>query len=239
MADEPRPASTSEDRPARQRIALSRSYAVITPDQVVVKPARSALVGPAIQAGLTVLASLAIGVWIDSLPLWLLGVLLLFVMIAGPTAVMGLAYNVMGSAFLMERKKGTCRWQQGFLGLGLGTRELAPFPRIDRIEVSGDFEDELNSGDLQDLVRWDVRLVKDNGRELDIASITTARPLADEALERANDLASALGEMCGKPAVLGAIPEWALADYEDFDTDDIDAGLDEGETIDADEAPSR
>ena len=70
MADEPRPASTSEDRPARQRIALSRSYAVITPDQVVVKPARSALVGPAIQAGLTVLASLAIGVWIDSLPLW-------------------------------------------------------------------------------------------------------------------------------------------------------------------------
>ena len=42
------------------------------------------------------------------------------------TAVMGLAYNVMGSAFLMERKKGTCRWQQGFLGLGLGTRELVP-----------------------------------------------------------------------------------------------------------------
>ena len=232
MTDEPRPASTSEERPARQRIALSRSYAVITRDQIVVKPARSALIGPAVQAGLTVLASLAIGVWIDSLPLWLLGVLLLFVMIAGPTAVMGLAYNVMGLAFLMERKKGTCRWQQGFLGLGLGTRELAPFPRIARIQVSGDFEDELNSGDLQDLVRWDVRLVKDNGRELDIASITTARPLADEALERVNDLASAHGEMCGKPTVLGAIPDWALADYEDFDTDDIDADLDEGETID-------
>jgi len=220
-----------EGRPERERIALSRSYAVITRDQVVVKPARSALIGPAIQAGLAVLASIAISLWIDSLPLWLLGVLLLFVMIAGPTAVMGLAYNVMGSAFLMERKKGTCRWQQGFLGLGLGTRELVPFPRIDHIAVGGDFEDELNSGDLQDLVRWDVRLVKDNGRVLDIASITTARPLADEALERANDLASALGEMCGKPAVLGMIPEWALEDYEDLDTDD----LDESETIEGDE----
>ena len=31
--------------PARTRIALSRAYAVITPDQIVVKPARSALIG--------------------------------------------------------------------------------------------------------------------------------------------------------------------------------------------------
>jgi hypothetical protein len=231
MSDERTSQPSAPERPDRERIALSRSYAVITRDQVVVKPARSALVGPGIQAGLTVLASVAIGVWINSLPLWLLGLLLMFVMIAGPTAVMGLAYNVMGSAFLMERKKGTCRWQQGFLGLGLGTRELVPFPRIAHIAVQGDFEDELNSGDLQDLVRWDVRLVKDNGRVLDIGSITTARPLADEALERANDLASALGEMCGKPAVLGTIPEWALEDYEDLDTDDLDGS----ETIEGDE----
>src|SRR5690606_26876250 len=98
-----------------------------------------------------------------------------------------------------ERKKGTCRWQQGFLGLGLGTRELVPFPRIDHIEVRGDFEDELASGDLQDLVEWDVNLVKDNERVLSVASSTSARPLADEALERANALGAALAEMCGKP----------------------------------------
>ncbi|MEX2375411.1 MAG: hypothetical protein WD942_07465, partial [Dehalococcoidia bacterium] len=129
-------------------------------------------------------------------------------------------YNVLGSSFLMERKKGTCRWQQGFLGLGLGTRELAPFPRIDRIEVGGDFEDALNSGDLQDVVRWDVRLVKDNQRVLEIASITTARPLADEALERANDLALALGEMCDKPVITASIPDWAIEDYLDDEIDD-------------------
>ena len=204
----------------RRRVALTRAYAAISPDQVAIRPARSALMGPAIQAGLTVLASLALALWIAVLPLWLLMVLLLFVMIAGPTAVLGLVYNVAGSSFLMERAKGTCRWQQGFLGLGLGTRELVPFPRIARLEVGGDFEDELNSGDLQDLVRWEIRLIKDNGRVLEVASITTARPLADEALERANEIAAALGAMCDKPVVLGEIPEWALADYEDGDEPD-------------------
>lgn len=230
MTEETHQPSTS-DRQHTQRIALSRAYAVVTPDQILVKPARSALVGPGIQGGLALLASLAIGLWINSLPIWLLMLMLLFVMIAGPTAVMGLAYNIMGSSFIMERKKGTCRWQQGFLGLGLGTRELAPFPRIHHFVVDSDFEDELNSGDLQDLVRWDVRLVKDNERVLDVASITTARPLADEALERANDLALALGEMSGKPVTLGAIPEWALEDYEDYDDEDVTDDLDDRETI--------
>lgn len=227
MTEEIHQTTTSD----RQRIALSRAYAVITPDQILVKPARSALIGPGIQGGLALLASLAIGLWINALPIWLLMLMLLFVMIAGPTAVMGLAYNIMGSSFIMERKKGTCRWQQGFLGLGLGTRELAPFPRIHHFVVDSDFEDELNSGDLQDLVRWDVRLVKDNERVLDVASITTARPLADEALERANDLALALGEMSGKPVTLGAIPEWALEDYEDADDGDVTEELDADETM--------
>lgn len=203
------------------RIALTRAYAVIKPDSIVIKPSRSSLWGPAVQALLTVGAALVIARWINSLPLWLLMLLLLFIILAGPTAILGLVYNMLGSAFLMERKKGTCRWQQGFLGLGLGTRELVPFPRIDHIEVGGDFEDELGSGDLQDVVRWEVRLVKDNGRVLEVASITTARPLADEALERANALADALGRMCDKPANLGEIPEWALEEYEEsMQTDD-------------------
>ncbi|MDA1009949.1 MAG: hypothetical protein O2888_00580 [Chloroflexi bacterium] len=223
--------------PERQRIALTRAYAVLTPDQITIKPARSALLGPAIQAGLTALAILAMALWLNVLPLWLLAVLLIFVMIAGPTAVLGLVYNVLGSSFLMERKKGTCRWQQGFLGLGLGTRELVPFPRIDHLEVGGDFDDALNSGDLQDVVRWEVRLIKDNQRVLEVASITTARPLADEALERANELAVALGVMCGKPALTADIPEWAVADY--LDDEATDVGDDDGDgAFDVDERRS-
>jgi len=223
------------ERPSTERIALTRSYAVIKPDSIVIKPARAGLLGPAVQGALTILGAWVIGTYINALPLWLLMVLLLFVIISGPTAVLGLVYNVLGSAFLMEREKGTCRWQQGFLGLGLGTRELVPFPRIARIEVAGDFEDELNSGDLQDIVHWQVRLVKDNGRVLEIASINAARPLAEEALERANDLAVALGEMSGRPAAPAELPEWA---FDDDELDPDEAGietLDDGETIDPDD----
>ncbi|MDP2327477.1 MAG: hypothetical protein Q8M79_05265 [Dehalococcoidia bacterium] len=207
-----------------ERIALNRAYAVISPDQITIKPARMGLVGPAIQALLTLAAVWAMATYINSLPLWLLMVLLTFVIVSGPTAVLGLVYNILGSAFLMERKKGTCRWQQGFLGLGLGTRELVPFPRIGSIEVTGNFEEELGSGDLQDVVHWQVWLVKDNGRTLPIASISAARPLADIGLERANTLAEALAEMSGSMAVLGVIPEWALLLDEETDDEDDPEG---------------
>ena len=199
---------------AVERIALQRSYARVTPDEVAVKPARATLVGPLVQLALTGLAVWVIAVYINSLPLWLLMVLFVLVLISGPTAVLGVVYNVMGSAFVMERKKRTCRFQQGFLGLGLGTRELVTFERIARIEVGGDFEAELGSGDLQDVVRWEIRLVKDNGRVLPFASIVAARPLADEALERANLVARATAEMCGAPVSEGLLPDWALIDAE-------------------------
>ena len=195
---------------AVERIALQRSFARITPDEIAVKPARATLVGPLVQLALTAIASWAIATYIASLPLWVLMVLFVFVLISGPTAVLGLVYNVMGSAFVMERQKRTCRVQQGFLGLGLGTRELVPFDRIARIEVSGDFESELASGDLQDVVRWEIRLVKDNGRVLPFASIISARPMADEALERANIVARATAEMCGAPVVEAVLPDWAI-----------------------------
>lgn len=200
---------------AVERIALQRSFARITPDEIAVKPARATLVGPLVQLALTGIASWAIATYIASLPLWVLMVLFVFVLISGPTAVLGLVYNVMGSAFVMERQKRTCRFQQGFLGLGLGTRELVPFDRIARIEVGGDFESELASGDLQDVVRWEIRLVKDNGRVLPFASIISARPMADEALERANIVARATAEMCGAPVAEAVLPEWAIAEAAD------------------------
>lgn len=197
---------------AVERIALQRSYARITPDEIAVKPVRSALVWPLVQAALTVAAAWVIGTYINALPLWVLMVLFVFVLISGPTAILGVVHNVMGSAFVMERRKGTCRFQQGFFGLGLGTRELVPFDRIARIEVGGDFEAELASGDLQDVVRWEVRLVKDNGRVLPFASVLAARPLADEALGRANALARAAAEMSGASVVEGRLPDWALVE---------------------------
>jgi len=189
---------------------MHRAYAAITADTIAIRPSRSSAVVPAVQALAAALAVWGLVTFMNVLPLWVLMALLLFAIVAGPTAMLGVVYQVAGSAFLMERPKGTCRWQQGFLGLGLGTQELVPFGRIKRIEVAGDFDEELPGGDLQDVVRWEVRLIKDNDRSLVIAAVVAARSLAEEALGRANDLAGALGEMSGAPALAAALPAWAI-----------------------------
>ena len=222
-------------QPAPTRIALQRTVAVISPAAIAVRPSRAGLVGPVVEFALAALAVWVLATFIQVLPLWVLAGLLIFLIIVGPTAVLGLVYQVAGSSFLIERAKGTARWQQGFLGLGLGTRELVPFARMRRVEVVGDFEDELADGDLQDIVRWEVRLVKDNDRVLEIAAVAGARSLADEALGRANALAAAIGAMAGVEVRAGTLPAWARDDLDDDRGGDLDAGLgaslDEGETI--------
>ena len=108
---------------------------------------------------------------------------------------------------LLEREKQSVRWQQGLLGLGIGTDELVPFWRIDHIAVEGDYEAELAGGERQDLVTWEVELVKDNGKRLTIGTVVAARPLADEGLARANRLAEAVAERSDSEARLAALPE--------------------------------
>ena len=202
--------SESAGENSQRRIAMRRSYALISDDAIEVKQARAGLVVPLVQALLAGGAVWLIANYLDRLPIWVLLLLLLLTLFMGPAAILGLVYNLVGASFLMERAKESARWQQGFLGLGLGTHELVPFWGIARIEVSGDFEDELGSGDLQDVVTWTVRLVKDNDRSLDVADVAAARPMAGEALDRANELASALAAMAGSAAELGELPAWAL-----------------------------
>ncbi len=183
------------------RIPMHRSVAVVTDDSIVVRPARARLVVPLIQALLAAGAALLIVRLLNNDgPLLLLVLALMVVLLLGPVAVLGLVYNVAGSLVSIEREKQSVRLQQGFLGLGLGTSELVPFWRIERIEVAGDLDDELSSGELQDVVQWEVRVVKDNGRTVGLGVVVAARPFAAEALERANRLALAVGELIGVEA---------------------------------------
>ena len=183
------------------RISIHRSVAVVTDDSIVVRPARARLIVPLIQALLAAGATLLIVRLLNNDgPLVLLVLALMAVLFLGPAAVLGLVFNIAGSSVSIEREKQSVRLQQGFLGLGLGTSELVPFWRIECIEVAGDLADELSSGELQDIVRWDVRVVKDNGRTIGLGSVVAARPLAAEALERANRLALAVGELIGVEA---------------------------------------
>ena len=182
-----------------ERVALAGSVAVIRDGSIAIRQSRARLIGPAVEGAAAAAAVLAIVMLLEVLPLWALVLLLLVAMLLGPIAVLGLVYNVAGSAVLVEREKRSVRYQQGLLGLGLGTAELVPFWRISRIELRGSDDEPLTSGEKQDLVEWEVRLVKDNGRILPVASALAPRPLGGEALARASRLARALAEMTGSP----------------------------------------
>ena len=192
-----------------ERIPLQRAVAVIGDDSVAIRRSRAQLVAPLIQLALAAGSVALIVAFLDTLPFALLMVLLVVALLMGPIATLGLVYNVIGRSVLLEREKQSVRWQQGLLGLGLGTDELVPFWRIDHIAVEGDYEAELASGERQDLVSWEVELVKDNGKRLTIGTVVAARPLAAEGLARANRLAEAVAERSDSQARLAALPDEA------------------------------
>lgn len=233
-ADQPSPPPLGPDDASSAdgsyTIPLHRAIARVSPDAIAVKQSRTGLVGPLIEIALTLVIVWAIVAFINSLPLFLLFVLLMLLIVLGPLGVIGLVNNLAGTSFIMERAKFSARWQQGLLGMGIGTYELVPFDRIQRFQVVTDYDDELASGIEQDVVRWEVVLVKDNDRELAVGSVVAARLLALEAGERANDLASALATMSEAPV--------ALADLEGIDDPEADLIDDEAadDQYDADES---
>ena len=178
-------------------LPLHRAVARITPDSIAVKQSRAGLVGPLVALTITAVSVWLMTVFISVLPLALLVLLLIVTILFGPLGVIGLVNNVAGTSFIMEREKQSARWQQGLLGLGIGTYELVPFWDIDHFEVITDYDDVLGSGIEQDVVHWEVILVKTNARELAVGSVVAARLLAFEAGKRANELAVALGAMSG------------------------------------------
>ncbi len=205
---------------ASYTIPLHRAIAHVSPEAIAVKQSRAGLVGPLIEIALTLAVVWAIVAFINTLPLFVLFVLLVLLIVLGPLGVIGLVNNLAGTSFLMERAKYSARWQQGLLGMGIGTYELVPFNRIQRFEVMTDYDDVLASGIEQDVVHWEVILIKDNDRELTVGSVVAARVLALEAGERANDLAEALAAMSEAHVVLADLegiddPEADL--YEDDD----------------------
>jgi len=94
----------------------------------------------------------------------------------------------------------------------LGTVELVPFWKVERIEVSdfplGDAPSNLPRPAF-DLRAWDIVLVKTSGKRLSIAQVVSANQdeLIDEGFNRALDAAEAIGAMVEKPAVITAAVE--------------------------------
>jgi len=203
-----------------KRIPLDRRVCVVREGRIDLRPERGAIIGPAI--GLAVSGALfaSLVLFAEDLPLWLLAIMLLGAVTLTPFSAMGFVYSVIGAAVVVEKAKQSVRFQQGVMGLGLGTFELVPFWKIDRIEVEDCALGDTPPGRIRpplDLRAWDIVLVKTSGKRLPIAQVISANSndLVNEGFDRALDAAEAIAALVEKPVVITAEVEAPAASAED------------------------
>jgi hypothetical protein len=192
-----------------RRIPLDRRVCVVREDRIDLRPERGAIVGPAF--GLVIGAAIftSIVLFAKDLPLWLLAMMLLAAVTVTPFSAMGFVYSFIGAAVVVETSKQSVRFQQGVMGLGIGTYELVPFWKIKHIEVEDYSLGEVPPGRIRpplDLRAWDITLVKESGKRLPIGQVVSGNTndLIDEGFDRALDAAEAIAAMVEKPVVITA-----------------------------------
>lgn len=197
---------------AVKRIPVDRRVLVVRPERIDLRPERAAVLFPL--AGLLIAVALfaVVALFSDSLSVTALALILLPGLLLAPFSAMGLVYSVIGASVVVEKKKQSLRFQQGVLGLGIGTMELVPFWKIERFQVEDFPLGEVTPNGpppILDLRAWDIVLVKKSGKRMSIAQVMAANTpdLIDEGFGRALDAAEALAEMCESTVVITAAVE--------------------------------
>lgn len=185
----------------KRRIEMERRVCVVTPGRIEVRPSRASLIVPVAGLALGFLCFAAVIALVGTLPFPLLVLLLLLAVVILPISGMGFVYSALGAHVVMEKRKQSIVWQQGFLGMGVGTRELVPFWKIQRLEVTETVPQDQR-GLPQDLAQYEVTLLKTSGRRLKVGAVTVPRSLAGDGLARARAVAEAVGAMADKPIEL-------------------------------------
>ncbi|MCS7276169.1 MAG: hypothetical protein NZ695_04070 [Dehalococcoidia bacterium] len=202
---------------AAKTIPLDRRLCILRPGVVDIRPSRGAVVGPlsvlALAVGLLVLLAFTM----DRLPAAVAAIVLLLALVLTPIGGMGAVYSLFGSHVVFDARKQSARFQQGMLGLGLGTVELVPFWKIDHIELA-DWEAGETEGRGPafpfDLRGWEIVLVKTSGKRLSVGQVIVPeeQELVDEGFGRAYEVAQAIAELTGRPLRITAALEEAPED---------------------------
>jgi len=200
-------------RDGRTEVLLHRSMAVFGPEKIEIKSARGTVILPLI--GL--LLACGIGWYIAregfTLPLWALIVLLLVCMVLVPFSAMSLISSVVGADVVVDARKGSATWQQGYLGMGIGTKELVPFTRIDHFEITveGDEADRWRD-QVDDLRQFALILVKDNGKRLTLAQVPVPAYGQADGMDRTLAVGQAVAKLVGSKVT---IPEgWEMVEID-------------------------
>lgn len=204
---------TATRRDGRREILLHRSMAVIGPDKIEIRSARSAVWLPLVMLLLSVAASLWVIRAQGSAPFWVLVVVLFALLFIVPISVMALVSSVAGADVVIDATKGSATWQQGYLGMGLGTKELVPFAKIGHLEVTveGEAPDRWHE-ESDSLRQFALTLVKQSGKRLVLAQVPVPAGAQTDGMDRTLAVGQAIAALTGAEIRL---PEgWALVEID-------------------------
>ncbi len=200
-------------RDGRKEVFLHRSMAVISPGKVEIRGARSTIILPVIALALAGAAGTLMATKGGAIPFWVLVAMLLFCLFAIPLAVMSLIGSIAGAEVVVDARKGSATWQQGYLGMGIGTKELVPFDRIDHLEVTieGDQPDRWH-GETDSMRQFALVLVKKSGKRLLMANVPVPPSGQADGMDRTLAVGHAIAAIAGTTVTL---PEgWELVEID-------------------------
>lgn len=188
--------ATALESQARREIYLDRRICSATTERVELHPARSIIFLPLVTLLLGLSAFPIIYFFGDGLSVGPRLLLTLGAIVVVPASGIGLVYSVAGAHLVVDRAKQSIVLQQGYLGMGVGTQELIPFWKIDRIDV-----EELTPHDYRghqdDFAQFEVSVLKLSGKRINAGMVTVRRADVKEGFERAQEIASLIADMSG------------------------------------------
>ena len=185
-----------EEGVQRRDLYLDRRVCTVTDGRIDIHPARSIIYIPIVTLLLGLLAFPVLFFWGGSLSIGVRLALTMAAVLIVPLSGIGLVYSIAGAHIVIERHKKSAVLQQGYLGMGVGTQELIPFWKIDRMEVR-ELTPHDYRGHHEDFAQYEIAIKKVSGREIPVGTITVARAEAKEGLARAREIANIIAEMAG------------------------------------------
>ena len=182
----------------RREIDLHRRVCVVDPGHIDIRPARSAAVAPLLGLAVGVAAFIAVVLLLEELPFLLALLLMGSAVVLVPFSGMGFIYSIFGANVVIDKERQTAMWQQGLLGLGVGTEEVVPFHKIEQLEIE-EISRERQVGGAQDFVQYEILLLKTSGRRLSLGQVTAPRYALSEGLARARAVGEAVAALVEKP----------------------------------------
>ena len=187
-------------KPDKRIVYLNRRVAFIEPDRINVRPALAAVVFPGFGLVVGIAAFASVVMWLDRMPFAVALLLLMVAIVSIPLAGIGFVYAIGGTNVVFDRAKQSGLWQQGFLGMGVGTTELVPFWKIQEIRID-ELTRERQRGELQEVAQLAIVLVKVSGKRLTVGDLVVPRSMVRQGLEEVRAVAQAIAEMTDKPLI--------------------------------------